>query len=192
MGIGGSVWSILIQFLSNWSQHVTVDGCQSILAIVVSGVAQGSVLNYYCSSCPLRSFFPFWKIGWSVMPMTPLWLMCHPLALELMTFEMMTFEKHHRSVSRAASRRVGISRKSWRVFHDWLILRRCFQDIVLPVLEYCSAVWCSLKWVSADTHFKLLDCVVSGAIFLTMGLYWLWHCSSSICGSTVYAVQDQV
>ena len=26
----------------------------------------------YCSSCTLQSFFPFWKISGSVMPMTPL------------------------------------------------------------------------------------------------------------------------
>ena len=38
----------------------------------------------YCSSCTLRSFFPFWKISWSVMLMTPLWwLLCHPQAAEL-------------------------------------------------------------------------------------------------------------
>ena len=30
----------------------------------------------------------------------------------------MTFEKHLRSVSRAASQRLGILRKSWRVFHN--------------------------------------------------------------------------
>ena len=30
----------------------------------------------------------------------------------------MTFEKHLRSVSRAASQRLSILRKSWRVFHD--------------------------------------------------------------------------
>ena len=35
------------------------------------------------------------------------------------TFESkITSEKHHRSVSRAASQRLGILRKSWRVFHD--------------------------------------------------------------------------
>ena len=34
---------------------------------------------------------------------------------------------------------------------------------VLPVLEYCSAVWRS----AADTHLKQLDRVVSGARFLT-------------------------
>ena len=35
----------------------------------------------------------------------------------------MTFEKHLRSVSRAVSQRLGILRKSWRVFHDRLLLR---------------------------------------------------------------------
>ena len=37
----------------------------------------------------------------------------------------MTFEKHLRSVSRAASQRLGILRKSWQVFHDRLLLGRC-------------------------------------------------------------------
>ena len=57
--------------------------------------------------------------------------------------------------------------ESWRVFHDRLLLGRCFLGIVLPVLEYCSAVWCS----AADTHLKLLDRVVSGARFLTGGVF---------------------
>ena len=57
-------------------------------------------------------------------------------------------------------------RKSWRVFHDRLLLGRYFWGFVLPVLEYCSAVWCS----AADTHHKLLDRVVSGACFLAGGL----------------------
>ena len=34
----------------------------------------------------------------------------------------MTFEKHLRLVSRTASQRLGIFRKSWLVFHDrWLV-----------------------------------------------------------------------
>ena len=37
----------------------------------------------------------------------------------------MTFEKYLRSVSRAASQRLGILRKSWRVFHDRSLLGRC-------------------------------------------------------------------
>ena len=91
----------------------------------------------------------------------------------------MTFEKHLRSVSSAASQRLGILRKSLQVFLDRLLLGRRFQGFVLSVLEYCSAVWCS---VAADTHLKQLDRVVSGASFLT-GVYLsvtlhigdLWH-----------------
>ena len=78
----------------------------------------------------------------------------------------LTFEKHIRSVSRAASRRLGILRKSWRGFHDKLLIGRCFWGFVLPVLEYCSAVWCS----AADTHLKLLGRVVSGACLLAGGV----------------------
>ena len=52
----------------------------------------------------------------------------------------LTFEKHLRSVSRASSQRSGIWMKSWRVFHDRLVIGRCFWGFVLPVLEYCSAV----------------------------------------------------
>ena len=80
---------------------------------------------------------------------------------------MISFEKHLRSVSRAASQRLVILRKSWRVFHDRSLLGRCFRGFVLPVLDYCSAVWCS----AADTHLKLLDRVVSGARFLTGGVF---------------------
>ena len=39
----------------------------------------------------------------------------------------MTFENHLRSVSRSTSRRLGISRKSWWVFHDRSLLGRCFR-----------------------------------------------------------------
>ena len=45
VGIGGSVLSLLTQFLSNRSQHVMVDGCRSKLINVVSGVLQGSILR---------------------------------------------------------------------------------------------------------------------------------------------------
>ena len=38
-----------------------------------------------------------------------------------------TFEKNLRSVSRAASQRLGILRKSWRVFHGRSLLGRCFR-----------------------------------------------------------------
>ena len=79
----------------------------------------------------------------------------------------MIFEKHLRFISRAASQRLGILRKSWRVFHDRSLLGTCFRGFVLLVLEYCSAVRCS----AADTHLKLLERAVSGARFLTRGVF---------------------
>ena len=92
---------------------------------------------------------------------------CDDLDILGVTFDSkMAFEKHLRLVSRAASQRLGILRKSWRVFHDRLLFGRCFWGFVLPVLEYFSAVWCS----AADTHLKLLDRVVSGTCFLTGGV----------------------
>ena len=45
LGIGGSVLSVLTQFLSNRSQFVLVDGYSSKLVNVVSGVPQGNVLG---------------------------------------------------------------------------------------------------------------------------------------------------
>ena len=59
----------------------------------------------------------------------------------------MTFEKHLRSVSRAASQRLCILRKSWRVFHDRVLLEIYFRGFVMPVLKYCPTVWC----LAADT-----------------------------------------
>ena len=78
----------------------------------------------------------------------------------------MTFEKHLRSVPSAAGQRLGIMRKSWQIFHDRSLLLRSFWSFVLPVLEYCSAVWCS----AADSHLKLLDRVVRSTGFLADGV----------------------
>ena len=45
-----------------------------------------------------------------------------------MTFDSkMTFEKHLLLVSRVASQRLGILRKSWRVFHDRSLLGDAFE-----------------------------------------------------------------
>ena len=57
VGIGGSVLSILTQFLSNRSQHVMVDDCRSKLVNVVSGVPQGNVLDQLLFLHTPRSFF---------------------------------------------------------------------------------------------------------------------------------------
>ena len=83
----------------------------------------------------------------------------------------MTFENHLRSVSRAACQSFAILRKSWRAFQDRSLLGRCVQGFVLPVLEYCSAVWCS----AADTHLKLRDRAVSCARFITGGVLETGH-----------------
>ena len=84
-----------------------------------------------------------------------------------MTFDAkMTFEKPLRSVSSAAAHRFGIMSKSWQVFHDQSLILRPFRSYVLPILEYCSAMWCS----AADSHLKLLDRVVRGADFLAGGV----------------------
>jgi len=74
----------------------------------------------------------------------------------------LTFEEHLRLVSKSVSQRIGILRKSWKVFRDSQVLLRCFNCFLLPVLEYCSAVWCS----AADSHLKLPDRAVAGAKFL--------------------------
>ena len=79
----------------------------------------------------------------------------------------MTFGKHLRSVSRAASQRLGILRKSWQVLHDRLLLERYFRGFVLPDLEYCSAVWC----LAAYAYLKLPDRVVSGTSVLTGSVF---------------------
>ena len=77
-----------------------------------------------------------------------------------------SIEKHLRSVSSAAAQRLGIMRKSWQVFHDRLCLLRSFWSFVLPVLEYCSAMWC----LAADSHLKLLDRVVRSVGFPAGGV----------------------
>ena len=87
----------------------------------------------------------------------------------------LVFEKHLCSVSRAASQRLGIL-KSWWVFHGKFLIGRYFWGFVLPILEYCSAVW----HLSADTHLKLLDRIVSGACILAGGML---NCDLSHCRS---------
>ena len=74
------------------------------------------------------------------------------------------------------------------VFHDRLLLGRCFRGFFLPVLEYCSAMWCS----AADTHLKTTGPCSQWCQFFNWGCVWVWPCTSSFCDSIMYAVLDQV
>ena len=70
----------------------------------------------------------------------------------------------------------------WYLIPKWLLrsifawfLEQHLEDLVswgspgevLPVLKYCSTLWCS----AADAHHKPLDRAVSGARFLTGGVF---------------------
>ena len=59
-GIGGSVLSVLTQFLLNRSQHVKEIGCRSKLVNILVEVPHArSVLGNYCTSSTPLSCFPF-------------------------------------------------------------------------------------------------------------------------------------
>ena len=61
-------------------------------------------------------------------------------------------------------------------------------DRFLPVLEYCSVVWCS----ASDTHLKLLDRAVSGARFLTGGCLSVIFLIVDPCQSCVCFIRSGV
>ena len=84
MGIGGSVLSILTQFLSNRSQQVMVDGCRSKLVNVVSGVGQGSVLGPLLFLLYTSELFSILENKLIVYADdSTLMALCHPQASEL-------------------------------------------------------------------------------------------------------------
>ena len=62
VGIGGSVLSIMTQFLSNRSQQVMVDGCRSPLVNVVSGVSQAVFWACYFRDCYCQSMSELFSI----------------------------------------------------------------------------------------------------------------------------------
>ena len=67
--------------------------------------------------------------------------------------------------------RLGIMRKSWQVFHDRSLLREYFWNIILPVLQPCSAVGSS----AADSLLKLQDRVVSSGL-QDHCYFFSWRC----------------
>ena len=85
----------------------------------------------------------------------------------------LTFEKQVKAIATSASKRVGILRKTMRVFRYVAVVAKCFWAFILPVLEYCSPVWMS----AATSHLSLVDCVVSQVSRLSGGSVScdLWH-----------------
>ena len=77
-----------------------------------------------------------------------------------------TFERHIRSISSSVAQKIGLLRKSFRIFGDHDVLLRCFNSFILPCLEYCSLVWSS----AADSHRKLLDKNLRACKFLIPNL----------------------
>ena len=73
-----------------------------------------------------------------------------------------TFEQHIRSVSSSVAQKIGLLRKSFKIFGDTSIVKKCFNSFILPCLEYCAPVWSS----AADSHLKLLDKNVRSCKFL--------------------------
>ena len=74
------------------------------------------------------------------------------LAILRVTFDSkITFEKHLRSVSRAASQRLGILRNSWQVFHNRLLLGRCLGVLSCPF-------WSTVLPFGARLPIHTLDC----------------------------------
>ena len=91
-----------------------------------------------------------------------------------------TFELHLRSISSSVAQKIGLLRKSLKIFGDQAILIKCFNSFILPCLEYCSPVWSS----AADVHLKLLDKNLRACKFLIPDLKVdLWHrrSISSLC-----------
>ena len=64
-----------------------------------------------------------------------------------------TFERHIHSISSSVAQKIGLLRKSFRIFGDYDVLLRCFSSFILPCLEYYSPFWSS----AADSHLQLLD-----------------------------------
>ena len=91
-----------------------------------------------------------------------------------------TFEAHLRATSSLIAQKLGLLRKSFKIFNDQSILRKCFYSFILPCFEYCSPVWSS----AADSHLRLLDRNLNACKVLIPDLIIdLWHrrSISSLC-----------
>ena len=71
-----------------------------------------------------------------------------------------TFEKHLRSVSRAAYEKLGILRKFWQVFHERSLLVRCF--LVLSFLFWSTVLQCGSRLPMHTLNYCSKQSVVPG------------------------------
>ncbi|WP_435316584.1 hypothetical protein, partial [Klebsiella pneumoniae] len=84
----------------------------------------------------------------------------------------LTFEDHIRSVASSLAQKIGLLRKSFRIFNDQSVLKNCFNSFILPCFEYCAPVWAS----AADSHLNLLDQNLNAIKFLVLDINVnLWH-----------------
>lgn len=64
-----------------------------------------------------------------------------------------TLEHNLRSFSLHLALKIGLLRKSWKVWDVVSISQNCFHLFILPCLEECGPVWAC----APDSHAKLLD-----------------------------------
>ena len=91
-----------------------------------------------------------------------------------------TLDQHIRTVSSTVAQKIGLLRKSFEIFGDPSIVKRCFNSFILPCLEYCAPAWSS----AADSHLKLLDKNVRSCQFMIPDLeidLGHWRVFSSLC-----------
>ena len=87
----------------------------------------------------------------------------------IVPFDSMLIHQKPHSISRAASQRHGILRKSWQVFHDRLLLGRCLE--FCPFWSACNSLqsWkshnffcCSWKCLAAEKPLQVYQVKVQG------------------------------
>ena len=92
-----------------------------------------------------------------------------------------TFEKHLRSVSSAAAQRLGITRKSWQIFHDWSFLLRFFFLCPDSLVVLLSTVVFGCR-LTSDTVGQ------SSQFFFSRWCFGVPPYPSSICGGVLHAI----
>ena len=91
-----------------------------------------------------------------------------------------TLERHLCSISSSVAQKIGLLRKSFRIFGDHDVLLKCFNSFIFPCLEHLSPVWSS----ATDSHLKPLNKNLQACKFLISNLTInTQHCCfiSSLC-----------